>query len=496
MKRNKFSLSNYRLGTYKMGVLYPINWFEVIPGDTVQMSTSLLLRVQPVLAPIMHPVKIRLHNFFVPNRLIWKDWEAFITGGEDGLDATVPPFFNMPSGTTALTGNIEDHMGIPCGKATAAELDISSLPFRAYNLIWNEHYRDQDLQQKLTVRDTNGLEVFDYALQNVNWEKDYFTTARPWEQKGAEVIIPIGDEAPILGKGMDFVSGATNNNIANIRNASGALKSLSTQGGPGDRLYGLADNGATTSELVADLAAATGMTVNDLRLSLAIQRYQEARAQYGSRYVEYLRYLGVKSSDARLQLPEYLGGAKQTIQWSEVVQSDPTTDSPAGNLVGHGIAAVKARRARRFFEEHGVVMTLLSVVPKAIYPSGLHKKFFRKTKEDYFQKELQFIGDQPVQKREIYAFDSDPSGIFGYQSRFDEYRQNPSHVTGEFRDILDHWHMAREFSAMPGLNSSFISCVPTNRIYASTDTDPLYVMANHDVRVRRMIAFNPTPKTF
>jgi len=241
-------------------------------------------------------------------------------------------------------------------------------------------------------------------------------------------------------------------------------------------------------QVFADLSGASAITINALREAMALQRYAEARARYGSRYVEYLRYLGVRSSDARLQRPEYLGGGRQTIQFSEVLQTAEGTN-PVGEMRGHGIAAMRSNRYRKFFEEHGYVISLLTVRPKTIYQQGLFRHWNRRVKEDFYQKELQHIGQQEILNKEVYAPHASPDGVFGYQDRYDEYRRNESLVSGEFRDTtLDHWHMARVFGSTPALNASFVSSVPTKRIFASESTDGLYIMANHSMQARRMVA--------
>ena len=211
---------------------------------------------------------------------------------------------------------------------------------------------------------------------------------------------------------------------------------------------------------------------------------------YGSRYVEYLRYLGIKASDARLQRPEYLGGGKQVIQFSEVLQTGEGTD-PVGTLRGHGIAAMRSNRYRRFFEEHGFVLTIMVVRPKAIYMQGINRMWLRRVREDYFQVELQHVGQQEVYTKELYAAAApgDDGGlkVFGYQNRYDDYRGAHSYVCGEFRDILDFWHMARSFGNEPVLNKDFIESVPTERIFAAMENDQLYCMVNHSLQARRML---------
>ena len=232
--------------------------------------------------------------------------------------------------------------------------------------------------------------------------------------------------------------------------------------------------------------------INQLREAFALQRFEEHRALYGSRYVEYLRYLGVKSSDGRLQRPEYLGGSRQTIQFSEVLQTAPGGDDPVGALKGHGIGAMRTNRYRRFFEEHGYVLTVMMVRPISVYMQGLSRMWNRRVKEDYYQRELQHIGQQEVLTKELYAGNAQgPTAddvVFGYQNRYDEYRWHESYVSGEFRNILNSWHMARDFANEPTLNADFINAVPTTRIFAAQQNDTLYCMANHSIQARRLMS--------
>lgn len=466
MKRHKHSLSHYRLSTFDMGKLVPIGCYEVLPGDTIQQSSSLLLRVTPQLAPVMHPINVRLHSWFVPYRILWPGWEDFITG----VSNDPPPTFD--TGTGVVNGSVLDHMGVP---SDVPDLIINSFNLNAYNLIWNEFYRDQDLQ---TERDPT-----DNSLAPVAWEKDYFTTARPWEQKGPEITLPLGTTAPVVpesaGSWPDF-----------LLDGAGAPGRLSTIAGDA-QFPGTGGLTWNDPRLVADLSAASAVNVNEVRRAFALQRYQEARALYGSRYTEYLAYLGVRSSDARLQRPEYLGGGKSTISFSEVLKTGPevaTDEDPVGAMKGHGISAMRSRRWRKYFEEHGVVLTLCSVRPRAMYADALHRGWFRTTKEDYWQKELEFIGQQPIYGPEIYAGYSPPDFVFGYGDRYSEYRTHPSGVSGEFRNVLDYWHLARMFSAEPVLNADFIECDPGKRIFADQTQNSLWAMAGHSIQARRMVA--------
>lgn len=507
MKRSKFSLSHHKLLTCKMGSLIPVSWFEALPGDTIQQATSALIRCAPLVTPVMHPVHVRFHHWFVPNRLLWTNWQNFITGGPDGLNASAAPYFT--SGNASVS-SLLDYLGWPTSGVTGTPKG-NALPLRAYALIWNEFYRDEDLQTALTVASGDGLDnTTNTTLQNVSWEKDYLTSSRPWVLKGSSITMPIGGTAPIKGLAVQINAAAASQTgigvTAGEDNPNPAWNSSSNS------IYIKAQSAAVAGsgnrpQVFADLSAATGIDINTVRHAFALQRFEEARARYGSRYTEYLAYLGVRSSDARLQRPEYLGGGRQTIQFSEVLQTGGTStgaQTGVGQLAGHGISAMRTNRYRRFFEEHGIVMTLMSVRPKTMYSQRVKRGFLRAvdstyagltgSKEDYWQRELQHIGQQGVNGYEV-----DPqvgNATFGYQDRYDEYRREESTVSGAFRSTLDTWHLSREFGSAPALNSTFVSCVPSTRVFADTTADNLYVMAHHNIQARRLISREGSSMTF
>lgn len=474
--RNKFSLSHHKLLTCNMGELIPCGLLEVLPGDSFQMATSALVRCSPLLTPVMHPVDVRIHHWFVPHRLVWTDWENFITGGPDGNNASVAPTISTGGGGVSV-GSLADYQGVPTGVASKS---YSALPTRGYQLIWREWYRDQDLETAPTIDLTDGADTTTTTtLQNCDWEKDYLTSARPWEQKGPSITLPLGTTAPVS------VTGATGATPTVLRTNDGLHHHLQSDAAA---VQIATSTSGTDPALFADLSAASAANVNLLREAFALQRYEEARARYGSRYTEYLRYLGIRSSDARLQRPEYLGGGRNTIQFSEVLSSNGATGGNLGQLGGHGIAATRSNRFRRFFEEHGYIHSLISIRPKTMYIQGLRRTFNRTTKEDYWQKELEHIGQQAVLNKEVYLAHATPDGTFGYQDRYDEYRREESWVSGEFRSTLNMWHFARSFASDPALNATFVKCVPSEAPFAVNSSNTMWLMIKNSVQARRMLA--------
>lgn len=481
-KRVKVNLSNYQLMTFDMGELVPCGIWEVLPGDTFQHSTTAVIRLSPMVAPVMHNITARIHHFFVPHRHTFRnetdpmrerEWEAFITGGEDGQFTDPPETFNYLADTSpGSKDRLGNYLGLP---QTASAFPVNNMAFRACRDIWNEYYRDQQLQ---TYDNTdNNLN----QVRQVCWEKDQFTTSRPSPQLGDEVTIPltgtslVTSTADIVNSQVDTSSTGfcyLDNNPANIMTA----------------------NLANTVQ---------GATINDLRLAMAAQRLREARSRFGTRYTEYLRYaFGVNSSDARLQRPEYLGGSKALIQVSEVLQTAPESGEGSreygvGDMYGHGISAMRSNAYRRFFEEHGYVISMISIRPKTFYTQGADRHFFKQTKEDFYQREMALIGQQEVLNGEIYTTGNDGTNreVFGWQDRYYEYRRARSHVAGDFaRPELNYWHLGRIFDDQPALNADFVECNPSKRIFAEQTRHSIWAMVKHNVVARRKMARSTTPR--
>lgn len=502
-RRNPFDLSYKKLLSCDMGELVPCGLTEVLPGDTFKHNTNMFLRLAALQTPVMHRCLVHIKHWFVPSRLVWVDFEDFITRGPLGTSAPTFPTITLsydagpPATGSGVVGGLADYLGAAPG---INNLVVSALPFRAYALIFNENYRDQDLVSEVGMSTASGNDTTtNTALLNVAWQKDYFTSARPWAQKGPTVSLPLTGDAPVLGIGKANVNypsaGVTVQESDGVTRVYANSAWIGDSSSP-DRDFFVEQNPANVGfpNIHADLSNVTAATVTQLRIAMAVQRFQENRARYGSRFTEYLRSsFGVVSSDARLQRPEYLGGGKAVVQFSEVLATAASDDVAVGDLYGHGIGAARSNRYMRHFEEHGYVVTLMSVLPETVYVQGLARHWNYRTYLDYFQPELQHIGQQGIKKKEIYAASADPDGNFGYQDNGDHLRRSESSVAGEFRTtLLNDWHMARVFGSEPSLNGDFVTADPTKRIFQVQENDTLYVEARHVLRARRKIAATGT----
>lgn len=508
-RRSTFGLSHYRLFSAKMGYIYPIACYEVLPGDTFRQSTSLFLRLAPLVTPVMHPVHVKIHSWYVPYRLLWEDWEDFRTRGPEGTDASEVPYITAPSGGFPV-GSLADYLGIPTG---IEGLTVNAFAFRAYNYIFNENYRDERVQDELPWVMTGGADTTtSTALAPSPWGRDYFTTASPTPQTGPEVTIPVnfGDAGTptitgtVTGAGTPTFKASYNSMSINSQlktqatsgsyNGLGGRVGVTRTGDFGDRdpepTQPLSwDNPALKVSLNYQPGEASIGSINiaDWREAMAMQRFEETRSLWGARYNEFLMDMGIRPSDARLQLPEYLGGGRQTIQFSEVLQTAPGGEDPVGALKGHGIGAMRTNRFRRFFEEDGIVLTFAMVRPIGVYMQGLHKMWSRRSFAEFYNYQFEHLSQQPVYTRELYAGVTDKDKVFGYQNIYDDYRSIPSQVSGEMRTVLNSWHMARDFSNEPVLNGDFMTSPPTNRIFAAQENDTLYCMAHHTIHSRRLL---------
>lgn len=485
---NVFDLSHDVKLSFNMGQLIPIMCTECVPGDKMNISCEALLRFQPMVTPPMHRFDCTMHYFFVPNRILWDGWEDFITGTSTAMF----PYVNIDSSSyTALC----DYLGLPRPIGTELE-SVSALPLVAYQKIYNEYYRDQNLCPEVPVKAITGLNPTpDFSqLRKRAWEHDYFTAALPFAQKGAPVSLPLGtfDDIGVLVN--DQVNPGF---LGQLQSAIGPPDASISVGTPSPAaLPGNPGFYAETSNL--NLAAAT---INDLRTAFRLQEWLEKNARGGTRYTEsILAHFGVKSSDKRLQRPEYITGTKSPVIISEVLATADTGSVPQGNMSGHGISVTEGKYGNFYCEEHGYIIGILSVLPKTAYQQGIPKHFLKRLNPyQYFFPSFANLGEQAVENREIYAFQAAGAGseTFGYVPRYAEYKFEPSRVAGDFRTTLDFWHAGRIFATPPLLNQDFIEMDSTavDRIFAVTDPAEQKMLCHcfNKVRATRLMPKFGTP---
>jgi hypothetical protein len=418
-------------------------------------------RLATPINPFMDNLYIETFFFAVPYRLIWNNWEKFC-GEQDNPGDSTDYLVPQTSGTIT-NSTLYDYFGVP----TDVSLSFNNLCGRAYNLIYNEWFRDQNLQDSVTVDKGDGPDTLtDYTLLKRGKRHDYFTSALPWPQKGEAVSLPLGTEAPI------FSNASNTADVGVVSTAQGnAIKRLITTGA---ELQMGANTLATDGALLADLSNATAATINQLREAFQIQRLYEKDARGGTRYTEVIQsHFGVTSPDARLQRPEYLGGGKDRININPIAQTSSTdATTPQGNLSGYGTTGFTGHRFNKSFTEHSVVIGLACVFADLTYQQGLARHFSRQTRWDFYWPALAHLGEQAVLNKEIYAQGTTADNdVFGYQERYAEYRYKPSNVTGQMRSnfaqSLDTWHLAQDFGSLPALNASFIEeNPPVDRVTA------------------------------
>lgn len=520
--RHNQDLSHNVTFSAKMGKLYPMFYEEVYPGDKFKCNDEILTKLAPLIAPVYAQMDVHTYYFFVPFRLCWKNWQTFITGGKYGNGSltkngnpVVKPFVtltNPAKNSLAAFLRCATQQNYPDGTTySPGTYNADAMPFRGVQLIWNEWFRDENLQDEVEVSLEDGQDTTVETLEipSKNWERDRYTSALPWQQRGDPTYLPLGIEAPLMNQSgaggrekgaVVGVYGSTGGFLTNsfeVQNvaAGGEIRQLGSIA-TADATYNGAPRYLMTDDTsYADLTKASAVTVDQVRTAFQIQNFLYNSARRGYRYVEQILSLfGVRAPDASLQRPEFIGGGRSPIRIGEVLQTSSTdNESPQGNRAGVAYGAAAKHGFTKYFNEYGFVIGFYCVMPRTQYQQGISKLMTRETMYDYLNPYLVHLSMDAVKNKELFVTGNPDvdDAPFGYQDRYDELRHRENWVVGDFQDNLSFWTMSRIFETAPALNSEFVTADPTKRIFAVTDenTDPLWVTINHNCYARR-----PMPK--
>ena len=530
MRRTKFDRSHVYKTTFNSGKLIPVFVDEVLPGDTTRMSINYFARLATPIKPVMDNIYLDWFFFFVPNRLVWDHWQNFCFEQEDPGDSTdyvIPAIVANSNTNNTYSGSLWDYFGLPVNTTNTIS-GVSALPFRAVYLIWNEWFRDENLQKSVKIQkgDTNEILDSSRVSDQPSWlfksgtgifpgypcpprgkRHDYFTSALPWTQKGPGVSIGLAgtatlvDPSPVPGyfvqQSNDHLGAAQFSESGGVHDVFTGSGTLNYQGGYGVAIAGHSINGAglasvtaqpgsswLSSKSYADLDSSSVFTINSLRTAFQMQKFYERLARGGSRYTEVLRsFFGVVSPDARLQRPEFLGSFTKMVNVNPIAQTSATDNtSPQGNLSAYGVTAAKFHGFTKSFVEHGYIIGFVSARADLTYQQGVNKMWLRSTVYDFYWPTFAHLGEQAIELREIYAQGTEAdTTVFGYQERYAEYRYKPSQITGKFRSSvtggnLDVWHLSQFFSNAPTLNEEFITENPPIKRIVAVQDEPEFLL--------------------
>lgn len=514
MRRTKFDRSHVYKTTFDAGKLIPVFVDEVLPGDTTRMSVNYFARLATPIKPIMDNIYLDWFFFFVPNRLVWEHWQNFCFEQEDPGDDTdyvIPTVTATGNSDNAYIGSLWDYFGLPINTSNNIS-GINALPFRAVYLIWNEWFRDENLQKSVKIQKGDANEVLDSsrASNQPSWvftsgstivaglacpprgkRHDYFTSALPWTQKGPGVSIGLAGTAPVQG---EFSISGFQTGVVTAEDTKHRLQALAVAGENGRisnyptisswPTNNVTVDGLTQSGLIANLDESSVFTINSLRTAFQMQKFYERLARGGSRYTEVLRsFFGVVSPDARLQRPEFLGSFTKMVMVNPIAQTSATDDiTPQGNLSAYGVTASKFHGFTKSFVEHGYIIGFVCARADLTYQQGINKMWLRSTVYDFYWPTFAHLGEQAIELREIYAQGVEADTIvFGYQERYAEYRYKPSQITGKFRSsvtggTLDKWHLSQFFENAPTLNEEFIVENPPIERIIAVPSEPQFLL--------------------